>query len=86
MDCKWVYTSKKEVDEAIHNFESLLFGKVFKQMHGLDCEDTFNPIVIVDTIRSLALSLAIQSIVHSITRCFEHICTWCYGEEGCLYI
>ena len=73
IDYKWVYTSKKEADEAIHNFESLLFGIVFKQIHGLDCEDMFNPVVIVDTIRSLAPSLAIQPIVHSITRCFEHI-------------
>jgi hypothetical protein len=67
IDYKWVYTSKKEADEAIHNFESILFGKVFKQIHGLDYEDTSNPVVIVDTIRSLALSLAIQPIVHSIT-------------------
>ena len=59
IDCKWVYKVKRKSDGTIDRYKARLVAKGFKQRYGIDCEDTFSPVVKAATIR-LVLSIDVS--------------------------
>jgi hypothetical protein len=55
--CRWVYRTNSVMDGHISIYKSMLFAKVFQQVHGIDYDETFAPVAKMDSIR-LALSIA----------------------------
>jgi hypothetical protein len=59
IDCKWVYKIKRKSDGNVDRYKAWLVVKGFKQLYGIDYEDTFNPIVKAATIR-IVLSISVS--------------------------
>jgi hypothetical protein len=54
--CRWVYRTKSATDGQISRYKAKLVAKGFQQMHGIDYDETFAPVVKMD---SIWLALAI---------------------------
>jgi hypothetical protein len=54
--CRWVYRNKSATDGHISRYKLRLVAKGFQQVHGIDYDETFAPVVKMDSIR-LALSI-----------------------------
>jgi histone deacetylase 1/2 len=59
IDSKWVFKTKRKVNGSIDRNKGRLVAKGIKQRYGIDCEDTFSPVVKVATIR-LVLSIDVS--------------------------
>jgi hypothetical protein len=57
--CKWVYKTKRKQDRSLDRYKACLVAKGFKQRYGIDYEDTFSPVVKVETIR-IVLSIVVS--------------------------
>jgi len=57
---KWVFRIKYQSDRSIERFKGKLVVRGFQQVHGLDYEETFAPVVKFNTFRTL-LAFAIQN-------------------------
>jgi hypothetical protein len=55
--CRWFYRTKSAVDGHIKKYKARLVSKGFQQVHGIDYDETFAPVVNMDSIR-LALTIA----------------------------
>ena len=55
--CRWIYRTKSAVDGQISRYKSRLVAKGFQQVHGIDYDEAFTPLMKMDSIH-LALFIA----------------------------
>ncbi|XP_043705371.1 uncharacterized mitochondrial protein AtMg00820-like [Telopea speciosissima] len=58
--CKWIYRIKQKADGSLERYKVRLVAKGFHQQHGVDYDETFNPVIKPITIRTV-LSFAISN-------------------------
>jgi hypothetical protein len=51
--CKWVFKKKKDKDRNVHIYKTCLVVKGFKQIHGIDNDETFSLIAMLKSVRIL---------------------------------
>jgi hypothetical protein len=51
IECKWVYKKKKDMDGNIHVYKARLVAKGFRQVQGVDYDETFSPVAMLKSIR-----------------------------------
>jgi len=51
--CKWVFKKKTDMDGKVQTYKARLVGKGFKQVHGIDYDETFSPVAMLKSIRIL---------------------------------
>ncbi|PKI66182.1 hypothetical protein CRG98_013435 [Punica granatum] len=51
--CKWVFKKKTDMDGNVITFKGRLVVKGFKQVHGVDYDETFSPVAMLKSIRIL---------------------------------
>ncbi|KAK9149021.1 hypothetical protein Scep_007778 [Stephania cephalantha] len=56
---KWIFSVKKNSDGSINRYKARLVAKGFKQVPGIDFDETYSPVVKASTIRVI-LSLAVH--------------------------
>ncbi|KAK9034790.1 hypothetical protein V6N11_076847 [Hibiscus sabdariffa] len=55
--CKWVFKKKTDMDSNVPTYKGRLVAKGFRQIHGVDYDETFSPVAMFKSIRIL-LALA----------------------------
>ena len=55
--CKWIFTIKHDMDGVPQIYKARLVAKGFRQIQGVDYDETFSPVAMVKSIRIL-LALA----------------------------
>ena len=58
--CKWVFKKKTYMDDKVHTYEARLVAKDFKQIHGINYEETFSPVAMIKSIRIMLAIVAYQ--------------------------
>src|SRR5688572_20314048 len=51
IECKWIYKKKKDMDGNVHIYKARLVAKGFRQVQGVDYDETFSPVVMLKSIR-----------------------------------
>jgi hypothetical protein len=51
--CKWVFKKKTDMDGKVQTYKARLVAKGFKQIHGVDYDETFSPVAMIKSIRIL---------------------------------
>jgi hypothetical protein len=53
IECKWVFKKKIDVDGNVHIYKARLVAKGFRQIQGVDYDETFSPVAMLKSIRIL---------------------------------
>ncbi|KAK3125126.1 hypothetical protein QOZ80_7BG0600470 [Eleusine coracana subsp. coracana] len=53
IECKWVFKKKIDMDGNVHIYKARLVAKGFKQIQGVDYDETFSPVAMLKSIRIL---------------------------------
>ncbi len=51
--CKWVFKKKTDMDGNVQTYKGRLVAKGFRQIHGVDYDETFSPVAMFKSIRIL---------------------------------
>ncbi|CAH9080299.1 unnamed protein product [Cuscuta europaea] len=51
--CKWIYKKKLDKDDNVDVYKARLVAKGYKQIHGIDYDETFSPVAMLKSIRIL---------------------------------
>ncbi|KAK8705025.1 hypothetical protein V6N13_048636 [Hibiscus sabdariffa] len=51
--CKWVFKKKTDLDGNVQTYRERLVAKGFRQIHGVDYDETFSPVAMLKSIRIL---------------------------------
>ena len=51
IECKWVFKKKLDKDGNVHIYKARLVAKGFKQIHGIDYDETYSPVAMFKSIR-----------------------------------
>ena len=57
IECKWVFKKKTDVDGNVHIYKARLVAKGFRQIQGVDYDETFSPVAMLKSIR-IVLAIA----------------------------
>ena len=53
VECKWIFKKKIDMDGNVHIHKARLVAKGFKQIQGVDYDETFSPVAMLKSIRIL---------------------------------
>jgi hypothetical protein len=56
--CKWIYKKKRDIDGNVHIYEARLVAKGFRQVQGVDYDETFSTITMLKSIRIILVIAA----------------------------
>jgi hypothetical protein len=56
--CKWVFKKKTDNDGNVYIYKARLMVKGFKQIHGIDYDETFSPVMMLKSVRILLAIVA----------------------------
>ncbi|OMO97034.1 hypothetical protein CCACVL1_04694 [Corchorus capsularis] len=51
--CKWLFKKKTDMDGNVHTYKGRFVAKGFRQIHGVDYDETFSPVAMLKSIRIL---------------------------------
>nr|AAP52343.2 retrotransposon protein, putative, Ty1-copia subclass [Oryza sativa Japonica Group] len=57
IECKWVFKKKTDVDGNVHIYKARLVAKGFRQIQGVNYDETFSPVAMLKSIR-IVLAIA----------------------------
>jgi transposase InsO family protein len=77
VDCRWIYKRKEKSDGTLDRYKARLVARGFKQVYGIDYEETYSPVVKFPSIR-LLLSLAASEDMEILQ--FDIKTAFLYGE------
>ena len=53
IECKWIFKRKTDVDGNVHIYKTRPVANGFRQIQGVDCDETFSPVAMLKSIRIL---------------------------------
>ena len=53
IECKWIFKKKTDMDGNIRIYKARLVAKGYKQIHGIDYDETYSPVAMLKSIRIL---------------------------------
>jgi hypothetical protein len=53
IECKWIFKKKIDADGNVHIYKARLVAKGFRQIQGVDYDETFSPVAMLKSIRIL---------------------------------
>jgi hypothetical protein len=58
VDCKWIFKKKLDMGGNVHIYKARLVAKGFRQIQGVDYEETFSPVAMLKSVRILQTIVA----------------------------